>query len=53
MRIEIKHVSEIKWAGKKDLAFLPDAARKGFATFLTRDARQLEDLRRRRKPSRS
>ncbi|MGW6305783.1 DUF5615 family PIN-like protein [Streptomyces niveus] len=40
---EIKHVSEIKWAGKKDLALLPDAARKGFDTFLTRDARQLED----------
>ncbi|MEU4177508.1 hypothetical protein [Streptomyces sp. NPDC026589] len=40
---EVKHVSEIKWAGKKDLALLPDAARKGFDTFLTRDARQLED----------
>ncbi|WP_329456509.1 hypothetical protein [Streptomyces sp. NBC_01497] len=40
---EIKHVSEIRWAGKKDLALLPDAARKGFDAFLTRDARQLED----------
>ncbi|MET8331190.1 DUF5615 family PIN-like protein [Streptomyces sp. NPDC005181] len=40
---EIKHVSEIKWAGKKDLALLPDAARKGFDAFLTKDARQLED----------
>ncbi|MFF0169446.1 DUF5615 family PIN-like protein [Streptomyces prasinus] len=40
---EVKHVSEIKWAGKKDLALLPDAARKGFDAFLTRDARQLED----------
>ncbi|MGW3495846.1 DUF5615 family PIN-like protein [Streptomyces sp. NPDC001020] len=40
---EVKHVSEIKWAGKKDLALLPDAARKGLDIFLTRDARQLED----------
>lgn len=40
---EVQHVSEIKWAGKKDLALLPDAAKKGFDAFLTRDARQLED----------
>jgi PIN domain-containing protein len=40
---EVRHVSEIKWAGKKDLALLPDAAKKGFDAFLTRDARQLED----------
>ncbi|MQY15443.1 hypothetical protein SRB5_56250 [Streptomyces sp. RB5] len=40
---EVWHVSEIKWAGKKDLALLPDAAKKGFGAFLTRDARQLED----------
>lgn len=40
---EVKHVSEIKWAGKKDLALLPDAARKGFDVFLTKDSRQLED----------
>jgi hypothetical protein len=40
---EVKHVSEIRWAGKEDLALLPDAARKGFDMFLTRDARQLED----------
>ncbi|WP_328915469.1 MULTISPECIES: hypothetical protein [unclassified Streptomyces] len=39
---EIRHVSEIKWAGKKDLALLPDAARKGFHAFLTKDGRQLE-----------
>lgn len=29
-------------AGKKDLALLPDAARKGFHAFLTKDGRQLE-----------
>ena len=40
---EVRHVSEIKWAGKKDLALLPDAARKGFAAFLTKDGRQLDD----------
>ncbi|MFF5756001.1 DUF5615 family PIN-like protein [Streptomyces longwoodensis] len=40
---EVAHVSEIKWAGKKDLALLPDAAKKGFGAFVTRDARQLED----------
>ncbi|MEV0407580.1 hypothetical protein [Actinoallomurus sp. NPDC050550] len=40
---KIRHASEIKWAGKKDLALLPDAAKKGFCAFLTRDARQLED----------
>ena len=34
---EVRHVSEIKWAGKKDLALLPDAARKGFHAFLTKD----------------
>ena len=40
---EVRHVSEIKWAGKKDLALLPDAAKKGFEAFLTKDGRQLED----------
>ena len=40
---EVAHVSEIRWAGKKDLALLPDAARRGFHAFLTKDARQLED----------
>lgn len=39
---EVRHVSEIKWAGKKDLALLPDAARRGFHAFLTKDGRQLE-----------
>lgn len=39
---EVRHVSEIRWAGKKDLALLPDAARKGFHVFLTKDGRQLE-----------
>ncbi|XUL94198.1 hypothetical protein ACQ86D_22005 [Streptomyces galilaeus] len=49
---EVRHVSEIKWAGKKDLALLPDATRRGFEAFLTKDGRQLEDPRR-RPPSRS
>jgi hypothetical protein len=40
---EVRHVSEIKWAGKKDIALLPDAAKKGFEAFLTKDGRQLED----------
>jgi hypothetical protein len=40
---EVRHVSEIKWAGKKDLALLPDAAKRGFEAFLTKDGRQLED----------
>jgi PIN like domain len=40
---KVRHVSEIRWAGKKDLTLLPDAAKKGFDAFLTRDARQLED----------
>jgi hypothetical protein len=39
---EVRHVSEIKWSGKKDLALLPDAAKKGFEAFLTKDGRQLE-----------
>ncbi|WP_052847815.1 DUF5615 family PIN-like protein [Streptomyces avicenniae] len=39
---EVCHVSGLKWAGKKDLALLPDAARKGFHAFLTKDDRQLE-----------
>lgn len=40
---DVRHVSEIKWAGKKDLALLPDAAKRGFEVFLTKDGRQLED----------
>ncbi|MFJ3621718.1 DUF5615 family PIN-like protein [Streptomyces iakyrus] len=36
---EVQHVSEIKWAGKKDLALLPDAAKRGFEAFLTKDGR--------------
>jgi PIN domain-containing protein len=40
---EVRHVSELKWAGKKDLALLPDAAKRGFEAFLTKDGRQLED----------
>ncbi|MFI5567724.1 hypothetical protein ACIA6T_10250 [Streptomyces sp. NPDC051740] len=40
---DVRHVSEIKWTGKKDLALLPDAARRGFEAFLTEDGRQLED----------
>ncbi|MGW5651543.1 DUF5615 family PIN-like protein [Streptomyces humi] len=40
---EVCHVSEIKWTGKKDHALLPDAAKRGFEAFLTKDGRQLED----------
>lgn len=40
---EVRHVSELKWAGKKDLALLRDAAKRGFEAFLTKDGRQLED----------
>ncbi|MQS09311.1 DUF5615 family PIN-like protein [Streptomyces alkaliphilus] len=40
---EVFHISDIKWAGKKDLALLHDAARRGFDAFLTKDARQLDD----------
>jgi hypothetical protein len=39
---EVRHVSEIRWSGKKDNALLPDAARRGFQAFLTKDGRQLE-----------
>lgn len=40
---DIQYVRDIKWAGKKDLALLPDAAREGFEVFLTKDNRQMED----------
>ena len=40
---EVRHVSELKWSGKKDLSLLPDAAKRGFEAFLTKDGRQLED----------
>ncbi|WP_416072215.1 DUF5615 family PIN-like protein [Streptomyces sp. ME18-1-4] len=40
---EVRHVSEIKWTGKKDLPLLPDAAKRGFEAFLTKDGRQLKD----------
>ncbi|WP_216591788.1 DUF5615 family PIN-like protein [Streptomyces brasiliscabiei] len=40
---EVRHVSELKWSGKKDLALLPDAAKRGFDVFLTKDGRQLDD----------
>ncbi|AOS61157.1 PIN-like domain-containing protein [Actinoalloteichus hymeniacidonis] len=40
---KVSHVGELKWSGKKDLALLPDATKRGYAVFLTKDARQLED----------
>jgi len=40
----IDHVEGLGWKGKKDLALLPDAAKRGYQVFVTNDKNQLEDV---------
>jgi hypothetical protein len=40
---EVTHVTELKWAGKKDIPILRDAAGRGFEAFITKDINQLSD----------
>ncbi|MYW00465.1 DUF5615 family PIN-like protein [Streptomyces sp. SID3343] len=40
---EVRHVTEIKWSGKKDVPVLLDAGKRGFDVFITKDAHQLDD----------
>lgn len=40
----IDHVDRIRWKGKKDLALLPDAAKRGYEVFVTNDKNQLQDV---------
>jgi hypothetical protein len=40
---DVDHISEIGWKGKKDLALLGDARRRGYQAFLTLDRQQLAD----------
>lgn len=39
----IDHVDRLGWKSKKDLALLPDAARRGYEVLITNDRSQLED----------
>lgn len=41
---DIHHVQTIRWKSKKDLALLPDAARRGYKVFVTNDRSQLHDV---------
>lgn len=40
---EVAHVESIRWKGKLDEFLLPDAAKKGFHVFVTKDQNQLND----------
>lgn len=40
---EVRHVVELKWAGKKDRPLLQDASARGFQVIVTNDANQLND----------
>ncbi len=40
---EVRHLNDLSWKGKKDVALLMDAARHGFDVIITNDADQLND----------
>ena len=41
---DIDHVQTIRWKSKKDLALLPDAARRGYQVFVANDRSQLDNI---------
>jgi hypothetical protein len=40
---EVAHIDNVRWKGKLDGFLLPDAAKKGFDAFVTKDENQLND----------